>query len=200
MRHKRKLLPARALNYADFAWWKLRGSPQRTPHLLKQRTVAEYAERYGLRVLVETGTYHGDMVAAMRHRFDEIYSIEFDPALAAATARKFGPFAHVHILRGNSEVLVPEVLHHLTQSALFWLDAGYYGWAGEQHTRDRLDIELNAILSDPKPHIVLIDDAQGFNGQNGAPTIEQFRREIEAHFPERQVEVECQIIRITSRA
>ena len=68
----RRLLTARALNYADFLWWKLRGSPARTPHLVKQRTVAEYAERYGLRVLVETGTYHGDMVAAMRKRFDEI--------------------------------------------------------------------------------------------------------------------------------
>src|SRR5947209_2730749 len=192
MRFIRKLLqrtswtaPAQALNCADYAWWKLRGSPARTPHLLKQRTVAEYAQRYGLRVLVETGTYHGDMVAAMRHRFDEIYSIEFDPELAAVAARNFARWPHVHILQGNSEVRVPEVLRQLTQPALFWLDAGYYGWAGEQHSRDRLDAELRAILSDAKPHIVLIDDAQGFNGQQGAPTLAEFRRQLDADFPPR---------------
>ena len=88
------------------------------------------------------------------------------------------------------------MLKQLTQPALFWLDAGYYGWAGKQHTRDRLDTELNAILSDPKPHIVLIEDAQGFDGQNGAPTLEEFRQQIETALSQRRVEVERQIIRI----
>jgi hypothetical protein len=199
MRLMRKLLPARALNYADFAWWKLRGSPPRTPHLVKQRTVTEYAQRYGLRVLVETGTYRGDMVAAMRNKVDEIYSIEFDPSLAAAAAQNFSRWPNIHILQGDSEVRIPEVLKQLTQPALFWLDAGYYGWAGERHTRDRLDSELNAILRDAQPHIVLIDDAQGFNGQNGAPTREEFQSQIEASFPQRRVDVGRQIFRIVPR-
>src|SRR5438270_10456246 len=109
MRLVRKLLPAKALNYADFLWWKLRGSPPRTTHLVKQRTVTEYAQRYGLRTLVETGTYYGDMVAAMRKRFGQIYSIEFDPELAGAAARKFGRCPHIQILRGDSQVLVPSL-------------------------------------------------------------------------------------------
>src|ERR1051326_2569108 len=53
-------------HYPDYWYWKLRGEPIRSPHLLKQRTVREYAQRYGLRVLVETGTYYGEMVAAMQ--------------------------------------------------------------------------------------------------------------------------------------
>jgi hypothetical protein len=196
MRVARKLLPPTILNYADFVWWKLRGSPARTPHLVKQRTVAAYAQRYGLRTLVETGTYYGDMVAAMRKRFDRIYSVEFDPELAGAAAKKFGRFLNIQILRGDSQVLVPSLVHHLSEPALFWLDAGYYGWAGEQRTRERLDVELQAILSAPQPHIVLIDDAQGFDGRNGAPTVADFSRQIETTFPQHRVEVAQQIFRI----
>ena len=40
--------------------------PPRSPHLLKQKTVLEYARRYNLKTLIETGTYYGEMVAAMR--------------------------------------------------------------------------------------------------------------------------------------
>ena len=55
-------------HYPDYWYWKLRGEPIRSPHLLKQRTVRDYAQRYGLRVLVETGTYYGEMVEAMKGR------------------------------------------------------------------------------------------------------------------------------------
>ena len=58
-------------HYPDYWYWKLRGQPVRSPHLLKQRTVREYAEKYRLRTMVETGTYYGEMVAAMKNRFDE---------------------------------------------------------------------------------------------------------------------------------
>ncbi len=50
-------------------YWILRGRPERSPHLLKQKTVREYGERFGLKTLVETGTYYGEMVAAMKRRF-----------------------------------------------------------------------------------------------------------------------------------
>src|SRR5260370_34920690 len=78
-------------HYPDYWYWKLRGEPIRSPHLLKQRTVGEYAQRYGLRALVETGTYYGEMVAAMRKRFDRIDSGEFDSALAQRRQKNFSP-------------------------------------------------------------------------------------------------------------
>ena len=97
-------------HYPDYWYWKLRGEPIRSPHLLKQRTVREYAQRYGLRVLVETGTYYGEMVAAMKNRFAEIHSVEFDSALAQRAAKKFSRWPHVHIHEGDSQKVVPEVL------------------------------------------------------------------------------------------
>lgn len=186
-------------HYPDYWYWKLRGEPIRSPHLLKQRTVRNYAQRYGLRVLVETGTYYGEMVAAMRDRFSEIYSVEFDSALARRAAKKFSRWPHIHILEGDSQKAVPEFLQSLEQPALFWLDAGYYGWAGLQGDKQRLTSELEAILRHRiRRHVVLMDDARGLNGQNGAPTVAQLKQRIEAEFPGRSIEVKYDILRITS--
>jgi len=185
-------------HYPDYWYWKLRGEPLRSPHLVKQRAVREYADRYGLRVLVETGTYYGEMVAAMRQRFDEIYSVEYDHPLAERAARKFAHWRHVHILEGDSQQKIPEILATLSQPALFWLDAGYYGWAGLQGDKQRLTVELDSILQHKiKDHIILMDDARGLSGQNGAPTVDQVKQHIESTFPGRRVEVKHDIMRIT---
>jgi hypothetical protein len=188
-------------HYPDYWYWKLRGEPIRSPHLVKQRAVHEYAERYGLHTLVETGTYYGEMVAAMRRRFDHIYSVEFDSALAHRAQKKFSRWPHIHILEGDSQRVVPELLQPLDQPALFWLDAGYYGWAGLQGNKQRLTSELEAVLGHRIPnHVILMDDARGLNGQNGAPTVEQLKQRIEAEFTGRCVEVKHDILRITPRA
>jgi len=185
-------------HYPDYWYWQLRGKPVRSPHLLKQHTVREYAERYGLRVLVETGTYYGEMVAAMRDHFAAIYSVEYDPQLAQRAIRKFARWPHIHILQGDSQQAIPELLKTIHEPALFWLDAGYYGWAGLQGDKQRLTTELEAILRDPgKQHVALMDDARGLNGQNGALTVAQVKQRIESEFPGRKVEVKYDILRIT---
>jgi hypothetical protein len=141
------------------------------------------------------------MVAAMKNHFAEIYSVEFDSALARRAAKKFSRLKHVHILEGDSAKVVPQVLQSLRQPALFWLDAGYYGWAGLQGDKQRLTTELDAILRDPRfHHVILMDDARGLNGQNGAPTVEQLRQRIELEFSGRTVEVRYDILRITPKA
>jgi len=43
---------------------------------VKQRTVEHYGKTFFLQVLIETGTYQGDMVEAMKDIFDKIFSIE----------------------------------------------------------------------------------------------------------------------------
>jgi len=186
-------------HYPDYWYWKLRGQPLRSPHLLKQRTVEEYARRYNLQVLVETGTYYGEMVAAMKNRFAQIYSVEFDAALARRAQKKFSRYLHIHVIEGDSQSVVPEILRKLDQPALFWLDAGYYGWAGMQGEQQRLGAELEAILNDRREHVILMDDARGLNGRNGAPTVEELRRRLDAKFPGRSIEVKHDILRIVKR-
>jgi hypothetical protein len=185
-------------HYPDYWYWQLRGKPLRIPHLLKQKTVREYAKQFGLRTLVETGTYYGEMVSAMKSRFDRIFSIECDAGLAEAAARRFADDPRIKILQGDSKDLIPEVLKSLQQPALFWLDAGYYGWAGRQGDQTRLSVELEAILRHQvKGHVILMDDADGLNGKDGAPTIADITRCTEMDFPGRKVTVSHNILRIT---
>jgi hypothetical protein len=186
-------------HYPDYWYWILRGRPQRSPHLLKQTVVRTYGASFGLRTLVETGTYYGEMVAAMKRRFDHIYSIEYAPELAERARRKFAREHHIKIFCGDSQVVMPEVLALLDGPALFWLDAGYYGWVGKQGDQQRLSAELEMILSHPFPHIVLLDDARGLTGRDGIPSVREVKAHIEGKFPTREVEVEHDIMRITPR-
>ncbi len=186
-------------HYPDYWYWILRGRPPRSPHLLKQKVVREYGEKFGLKVLVETGTYYGEMVAAMKGRFERIYSIEYVPALAERAARKFARDPHVRILCGDSRLVMPDVLRLLQGPALFWLDAGYYGWVGIRRNEERLSAELEMILSHPYPHMILLDDARGLTGRDGIPSVDDVKAYVETKFPERTVEVKYDVMRITLR-
>lgn len=186
-------------HYPDYWYWIARGRPARSPHLLKQKTVREYGEKFGLKTLVETGTYYGEMVAAMKHRFDQIYSIEYVPELADRAAKKFASYPHIRIFSGDSRVRMPEVLALINRPALFWLDAGYYGWVGRRSDEQRLSAELDMILSHRYPHIVLLDDARGLTGMDGIPSVSEVKQHIETKFPTRVVAVEHDILRVTLR-
>lgn len=187
-------------HYPDYWYWILRGRPVRSPHLLKQKVVRAYGEKFALNTLVEAGTYYGEMLAAAKDSFDRIYSIEYVPALAERASRKFARHPNIRIFCGDSRVVMPEILSMLNGPALFWLDAGYYGWEGGPSDQQRLSAELNMILSHPFPHVVLLDDARCLNGQNGMFTLSEVKSDIESKFPARSVEVDFDILRITTRA
>lgn len=181
-------------HYPDYWWWKLRGEPRRIPHIVKQRTVVEYAQRFGLDTLVETGTYYGEMIAAVAPQFRLVYSIEIDPSLAARARERFRSVSHVTILEGDSQSVVPRLLQELNRACLWWLDAGYCGWAGETGSSGRLGSEIHAVLADQEhEHVILMDDADGVVGLDGLIA------SISLTYPNRQVEVARNIIRITPR-
>ena len=187
-------------HYPDYWWWKVRGEPRRIPHLLKQRTVLEYARRFGLTTLIETGTYYGEMIAAVANRFQQIYSIELDPRLAKLAQQRFRGNPRVEIIEGDSQSVVPQLLNRIDQRCLWWLDAGYCGWVGEIGDPNRLGSEMNSILADRRyDHVILMDDADGVNGEGGSPTLEELIAATYANYPGRQVEVANNIIRITPR-
>lgn len=199
MRALRKLLKRTPLyftykklgHYPDYWYWLLRGKPTRIPHIVKQRTVQEFGRRYKLRTLIETGTYYGEMVSGVNDDFARIVSIEFDPKLAAMAREQFKSRPHVEILEGSSEVMVAQALQSLTEPALFWLDAGYFIWAGEHKSTNRLMAELESIFRHPiRNHVVLIDDVVSWGGRDGTPEAGELEHEILRKYPERMINVE----------
>ena len=176
--------------------WQRAGRPIPPPPPVKQAIVKEYQARFGPRVFVETGTFAGGMIDAVRSRFDRIVSIELDPAWHARAIERFRSDSRVTLLLGDSGVILPEVLAGLTQPALFWLDAHYSGPAAARGALDSPIVrELEAIRAHRMSHVVLIDDIRHFQGAGGYPTADELIRWIRGAAPESVVEVRDDILR-----
>src|SRR5258708_2430617 len=118
------------------AQWERSGRPVPPPQAVKHAAIREYATRYGLRTLVETGTYLGDSIQANLNRFTKIYSIELGDDLYRRAVHRFKGHGHVSILQGDSTVVLPRVVAQLDEAALFWLDGHYSGGATARGAED----------------------------------------------------------------
>lgn len=56
--------------------WEIKGKPLPPPHQVKQKTISYYHNKFKYDILVETGTFWGDMISAQKKQFRKIYSIE----------------------------------------------------------------------------------------------------------------------------
>lgn len=142
------------------------------PHLLKQRVVLKYAALSGARVFVETGTYYGDMLQACLDHFDQLVSLELEKHFYRRAQRRLGSNPKVTLLHGDSGKLLPEILRTIVRPCVFWLDAHYsWGLTGRAELETPICRELEAILSHPQRHAILIDDAHAFDGTHDYPTV-----------------------------
>jgi len=166
----------------------------------KHATLRDYARRFGCRVLVETGTYQGDTVAAVRREFDEVYTIELHEELYRRARWRFVFDRHVHVRQGDSAEELDRVLPELEQPTLFWLDA-HYSAGGVTSAKGKYDppllYELEAILGLREPrHVVLIDDARLFGAEPGYPALDAIERAVTESGLALDVEVMRDIVRI----
>ncbi len=182
--------------------WIERFRPIPPPHLVKQAVVKEYAKRFSLETLVETGTYLGFMVRSTRDTFRRIYSIELQETLYRRAVRKFSRFPHVTILQGDSGEVLARLLETLDEPCLFWLDAHHSSGAAFKTAKGNMltpiVLELGHIFAHARAqdHVILIDDAREFTGMNDYPTIDQLRELVLRAKPEFILEVRDDIIRI----
>jgi hypothetical protein len=178
--------------WGEYASWKLRKVPGAgSPHLLKQRMIAEFASRFNLQTLVETGTNYAHMLYVNKDKFREIYSIELDENRAQSARRKFASRPNIHVLQGDSAKVLPPLLPSLKESCLFWLDGHDFDLATP------VKEELEAIYKHPiRGHVLLIDDARWFDGRTQYPTLEQLREKTAHEYRGHTVEVKDDIIRI----
>jgi len=178
--------------------WQRNGRPVPPPHLLKQQTLRMYAKKYGLKILVETGTFYGDMVEAMKDVFDRIYSIELSKELYQEVQERFKGVRHIEIIHGDSGIELGNVIGKLDQPALFWLDGHYSaGVTAHGYKKTPIHEELDHILNSPERcHVIIIDDARCFGRDPDYPSIKELSDFIKSKKPDLDMVVQDDMIRI----
>ena len=184
-----------------FHQWEKNGACPPMPNFGKQQVVKRYIKKFSPEVFIETGTYKGKMVYAVMPHVKEIYSIELDQIHFERAGRRFIGHPNIHILQGQSGEVLPTILKNISKSCLFWLDAH---WSGGSTTKGDLETpimqEIECILNHTRAeeHVILIDDARCFTGENDYPTLEALERFIRNVCPDWVFEVKDDIIRTHS--
>ena len=162
--------------------WLRANCPHPPPGFVKHLILQEYARRFPCDVFVETGTFRGNTVSAMKAHFGEIHSIEVDPVLASRARRIFKSDPHVTIHQGDSSVILKDILALIGEkSVMFWLDGHYYAGV-DRLVEDESPIvgELEAIRnSKVDPVVVLVDDVREFDGSRGYLTIDELKAQLD---------------------
>ncbi|MBN2762819.1 MAG: hypothetical protein JXR41_07000, partial [Bacteroidales bacterium] len=151
---------------AMIAKWERSGKPIPPPHQVKQSVIEYYRKRSGYDILIETGTYRGDMVYAQRNNFKRIFSIELGEDLWKKAVKRFARYRHICIMQGDSSKVLDNITKDLQEPAIFWLDGHYSAGITARGDKDcPIYGEINAIFRYKKlDHILLVDDACYFNG------------------------------------
>lgn len=156
--------------------WEKEGRLLPPPHIAKVNTITNAQKDSAYKVMIESGTFMGDMIDAQLPNFDVIYSIELSEELYANAVEKYREIEKVQLFNGDSGEVLKEIVPALKQSALFWLDGHYSGGITAKGEKIcPIYAELDAILGSDLPHLVLIDDARLFVGEDDYPTKEELK-------------------------
>lgn len=179
--------------------WEAAGRPMPPPHAVKQRALRECARRHGLRIFVETGTYYGDMLAALKDDFDLLYSVELGGKLYRRAKRRFRGLDRIRLLRGDSGKKLARILEEIDGPALFWLDGHFSAGSTAKGDIDTpIMAELRLILQDRnRRHAIVIDDARCFGTDPSYPTLESLKDFVLSLRKDLEIAVQDDSIRIT---
>jgi len=179
----KSLIPSNLLHFyrkwksnRDLSNWEILGKPLPPPHAYKQMLISNFQKKYTYNYFIETGTYRGDMVEIQKYNFKNIFSIELDNDLYIKAKDRFRKNDNIKIFNGDSGNILPIVLKNINESAIFWLDGHYSdGITAKGNLNCPIFNELKAIfdMKNTLEHIILIDDARHFIGENDYPTIHE---------------------------
>jgi len=127
----------------------------------------ELFQRYPNKVFIETGSFIGDGIqAALDAGFEIVYSIEISKPLYDRCVERFKGNSNVHLIYGDSLVVLKELLSKIDVPVTFWLDGHNSGEDTETGIHTEYGIyerpliyELQIIRNHfIKTHTLLIDD------------------------------------------
>jgi len=195
---KLKYIVERKIHDRDIAKWERCGKPIPPPHIVKQRTLKYYAEKFNLNLFVETGTYYGDMVEAMKDNFQQIYSIELSEKLYELAKIRFNAEKNIILIQGDSGTALRNLINKIEQPTLFWLDGHYSGGVTAKSDQNTPILQELSHIFNAKvlPHVVIIDDAYSFETDPSYPNINKLVDFIKSNRPNTNIEIKDNIIRI----
>lgn len=171
--------------------WKSTGRPVPPPHAAKQENILNLAKEHKLDILVETGTFQGDMIYAMKDGFRQLYTIELSEDFYNEARKRFARYPHIHCIQGDSALRLPELLKELSAPALFWLDGHY------SSGRTAKTVEETPIVEEIKHlhqygiegNVIIIDDARNFENDPSYPKLGEFTSHLKTLWPACEVSV-----------
>jgi hypothetical protein len=163
-------------NNIIYFYWIIKGCPIPPPHIAKRKFLKLIASKYSLNNFVETGTFKGDMINALKDNFSKLYSIEVSKILYNDAKNRFIGINKIQIIEGDSAIRLKELINVLNEPALFWLDAHCSEGItsqGEKYT-PILD-EISIILKSNYKHVIIIDDLRLFGSDINYPSYSEIQ-------------------------
>lgn len=143
----------------------------------KYKVILEYAQRYGLKAFIESGTASGDTTARMVPYMDRLYTIEIHYDSYLQATMRFALEPKVTTIFGESEIVLERLLRELDGPFLFWLDGHDNGLgvgsAGPCPVMEELKHIMYTGDHRPAKHCILIDDARSFGRDRGYPPLKR---------------------------
>ena len=142
---------------------------------VKFEVIHSLQKKYNIDILVETGTYLGEMVYAQLNHFKEIYSIELNESLYQKAVKRFQTYPQVKLIQGDSGKELIHLTRKIKKRAIFYLDGHFSKGETSKGEKDTPILEeMQAIFqSQIENHILVIDDARLFGAEKHYPTFKE---------------------------
>jgi hypothetical protein len=175
-----------------YPFWALFGRPAPDNHIFKRIRIRNIGARFECETFIETGTFYGQMIDALKDYFQKIMSVELSEPLYHLNQSSFSAYPQVRIYLGDSSTRLQEMLRDARGRILFWLDGHYSGEGtacGEQVSPilGELNIINKLFRCD---HCILIDDLRLFTGEDGYPTLETTKAKLLEINPNYQITID----------
>jgi len=184
----------------EYMWIRM-GRPVPPPSSVKRRMLSSLITAFGAELFIETGTYLGDTVEALKDRVRVVHSIELGDDLFYKAKQRFAGCPKVRLWHGDSGDVLPAVLGSVDARCLFWLDGHYSAGATARGVEDTPVLrELGHIFAASlPPWLIAIDDARLFNGTGGYPCLASLEAHVAQQNPDFQLIYGLDAICIVSR-
>lgn len=124
-----------------------------------EKEVLKLKEQFGIKSVIETGTYHGDTTIFFAENFSEVYTCELIEDNYKQALTRLNYYKNVSANLGGSETVLAPMIEAATKPVLIFLDAHWY--------KNPLLGELDIIAKAGIKPVLLIHDFKTDNPEHG---------------------------------